>query len=287
MAARPYWKGQIRLALVSIPVEIYSATRSHSSVEFRQIHEPSGKRVRYEKTVPGIGPVKPEDIVKGFEVGRDQYVLIADDEIEALKLESKRTLELTQFVDYDSIDAIFYDRPFYVVPADELAQEAYVVLRDALRKNRKVALGQLAIRGREYIVALKPCGRGILMETLRYADELNKPTSYFRDIEEKKPADELMELATALIERKSGAFDAADYHDRYADAVLDLVERKRKGSTVAVEDGKKEAPKQGNVIDLMAALRKSVEGKSRKASTPKAVSRRPAARSAGRKGKAA
>jgi DNA end-binding protein Ku len=149
MAARPYWKGQIRLALVSIPVEIYSATRSGATVAFNQIHEPSGKRIKYEKVVPGIGAVEPEDIVKGYEYSKGHYVLLDDDELEAVKLESKKTLELTQFVDAHEIDPLYYERPYYVVPSDDLAEEAFVVLREALRDTKKVGLGQLAMRGRE------------------------------------------------------------------------------------------------------------------------------------------
>ena len=177
MAARAYWQGQIRLALVSIPVEIYSATKSGATVAFNQIHEPSGKRIKYEKVAPGIGPVDPEEIVKGFQYEKGKYVLISDEEIEAVKLESKKTLELTQFVDADDIDMIYFEKPYYVVPADDLAEEAFVVLREALRKAKKVGLGQLALRGREYVVSLKPCGRGMVLETLRYADEVNKAAS--------------------------------------------------------------------------------------------------------------
>ncbi|RZI59616.1 MAG: Ku protein, partial [Zymomonas sp.] len=162
MAARAYWQGQIRLALVSIPVEIYSATKSGAAIAFHQIHEPSGKRIKYEKVVPGIGPVDPDEIVKGYEVSKGDYVLIDEKEIEGVKLESKKTLELTQFVDYDAIDPIYYDKPYYVVPADDLAEEAFIVLREALRKARKIGLGQLAMRGREYVVSLKPCGRGLV-----------------------------------------------------------------------------------------------------------------------------
>src|SRR5881628_254439 len=143
MAARAYWQGQIRLALVSIPVEIYSATRSGATVAFNQIHEPSGKRIKYGKVAPGIGPVDPEEIVKGYQYEKGKYVLLTDEEIEAVKLESKKTLELTQFVDASDIDAIYYDKPYYVVPADDLAEEAFVVLREALRKAKKVGLGQL------------------------------------------------------------------------------------------------------------------------------------------------
>lgn len=259
MAARAYWQGQIRLALVSIPVEIYSATRSGASVSFNQIHEPSGKRIKYEKVAPGIGPVDPEEIVKGYEYEKGKYVLVSEDEIESVKLESKKTLELTQFVDQGEIDAIYYDKPYYVVPADDLAEEAFIVLREALRRAKKVGLGQLALRGREYVVSLKPCGRGMVLETLRYADEVNKAAAYFRDIPDQKPDEDLLDLATTLIDKKSEHFDASDYHDRYVDALRDLIERKRKGKTVEVDE-EAAAPSRGsNVVDLMAALKRSLE----------------------------
>jgi DNA end-binding protein Ku len=285
MAARAYWQGQIRLALVSIPVEIYSATRSGATIAFNQIHEPSGKRIHYEKVAPGIGPVDPEEIVKGFQYEKGKYVLVSDEEIEAVKLESKKTLELTQFVDSSEIDAIYYDKPYFVVPADDLAEEAFVVLRDALRKAHKVGLGQLAMRGREYVVSLKPCGRGMVLETLRYADEVNKAASYFRDIGETKPDQDLLDLATSLIDKKTAKFHPDDYHDRYVDALKDLIERKRKGKTIATDDEDAPAQSRGsNVVDLMAALKRSLEkpaatgDKAVKTKPVKAPAKKPAAR---------
>jgi DNA end-binding protein Ku len=278
MPARAYWQGQIRLALVSIPVEIYSATKSGATVSFRQIHEPSGKPIHYEKVVDGIGPVDPDEIMKGFEYEKGEYVLLDEDEIEGVKLESKKTLELTQFVDYGEVDAIYYDKPYYVVPADDLAEEAFIVLREAMRKARKVGLGQLALRGREYVVSLKPCGRGLVLETLRYADEVNKAASYFRDIPDAKPDEDLLDLATTLIEKKSGKFDASEFHDRYVDALKDLIERKRSSKTGKVSlDTEEKAPSRGsNVIDLMAALKKSID----KPAAAKAPAKKPAARKA-------
>ncbi|MBS0285495.1 MAG: Ku protein [Proteobacteria bacterium] len=277
MPARAYWQGQIRLALVSIPVEIYSATRSGATVSFRQIHEPSGKRIHYEKVVDGIGPVDPDEIMKGFEVSKGEYVLLDDEEIAGVKLESKRTLELTQFVDMAEIDAIYYDRPYYVVPADDLADEAFVVLREALRRAKKVGLGQLALRGREYVVALKPCGRGMVLETLRYADEVNKAAGFFRDIPDTKPDADLLDLATTLIEKKTGKFDASEFHDRYVDALRELIARKRKSKSGKVAlDEEERAPARGsNVIDLMAALKKSLD---KPAAAPKPAARKPAAK---------
>jgi DNA end-binding protein Ku len=290
MAARAYWKGQIRLALVSIPVEIFSATKSGATIAFNQIHEPTGKRIKYEKVVPGVGPVDPDEIVKGFQYEKGSYVLLDDEEIEAVKLESKKTLELTQFVEHDEIDVLYYEKPYYVVPADDLAEEAFIVLREALKRTKKVALGQLALRGREYIVSLKPCGRGIVLETLRYADEVNKAQGYFRDIADAKPDEELLELAETLIDKKTAPFDPGKFHDRYIDALRDLIERKRKGKTIHAEE---EAPaaRGSNVIDLMAALKRSIErpgeggskgagGGAKKGGSKPAAARKPAARKA-------
>ena len=283
MAARAYWKGQIRLALVSIPVEIFSATKSGATIAFNQIHEPTGKRIKYEKVVPGIGPVDPDEIVKGYQYEKGSYVLLDEEELDAVKLESKKTLELTQFVDHDEIDVLYYEKPYYVVPADDLAEEAFIVLREALRRTKKVAIEQLAMRGREYMISLKPCGRGIVLETLRYADEVNKAQNYFRDIADAEPDEELLELAEALIERKTAKFDPSKFHDRYVEALEELIERKRKGKTIHAEE---EAPpaKGMNVVDLMAALKRSIEKPGDTgAGARKAPARKPAAKSTAKK----
>ncbi|MGN6499650.1 MAG: Ku protein [Tsuneonella sp.] len=283
MAARAYWQGQIRLALVSIPVEVYSATKSGASISFHQIHEPSGKRINYEKVVPGIGPVDRDEIVKGYEVSKGNYVLLNEDEIEAVKIESKKTLELVQFVDAGEIDVFYFEKPYYVVPADELAEEAFVVLREALRQASKVAIGQLALRGREYLVSLKPCGKGIVMETLRYEDEVRKAQSYFKDIPDAKPAKEMLELANALIDQKTAPFDAGEFHDRYVEALHGLIDKKVKAKGKKIlEDVEEPGAKAGsNVIDLMAALKKSVGGSeqpaAKKAPAKKPADRKPAA----------
>ena len=263
MAARAYWQGQIRLALVSIPVEIYSASKSGSRISFNQIHEPSGKRISYEKVVPGIGPIDRDEIIRGYEISKGNYVLLEDEEIEAVKIESKRTLELVQFVDACEIDPLYFEKPYYVAPQDELAEEAFIVLREALRKAKKVALGQLSVRGQEKLVAIKPCGKGLLLETLRYADEVRAGQSFFDDIDDAKPKKELLDLANTLIEQKSAPFDAGEFEDRYAEALKKLIDKKAKSkSTKAViEDvDDLDAASGSNVIDLMAALKKSVEG---------------------------
>ncbi len=280
MPARPIWRGQIRLALVSIPVELFPATKSGAQIQFHQVHEPTGKRIKYEKVVPGVGPVDRDEIVKGYEVSKGHYVLLDPEEIESVKLESRKTLDLVQFVDDEEIDATFFDKPYYVVPADDLAEEAYVVLRDALKAAKKVGVGQLAMRGQEYVVALKPCGRGLLLETLRYADEVHKSTGFFRDIGDHKPDPDLLDMASMLIERKAGEFDPKEFHNRYVDALHRLIEekQKKKGAKI-IEDPDADAPppKGSNVIDLMAALKKSLGDQK------KGAKKAPAKRSAAKK----
>jgi DNA end-binding protein Ku len=293
MAARPIWRGQIRLALVSIPVELFPATKSGAQIQFHQVHEPTGKRIKYEKVVPGIGPVDRDEIVKGYEVSKGHYVLLDPEEIESVKLESRKTLDLVEFVDEDSIDAMYFDKPYYLVPADDLAEEAYVVLRDALKAAKKVGVGQLAMRGQEYVVALKPCGRGLLLETLRYADEVNKSSGFFRDIGDHKPDPDLLDMASMLIERKAGEFDPKEFHNRYVDALHRLIEKKQKakGGQRIIEEEDTAPPKGSNVIDLMAALKKSLgdekkgkaEAKPKKAAAKKGAAKKEPAKAPARK----
>lgn len=282
MAARAYWQGQIRLALVSIPVEIYPATKSGAAIQFHQIHEPSGKRINYEKVVQGIGPVDRDEIVKGFEVSKGNYVLLEDDEIEAAKVESRRTLDLVQFVDSGEIDVFYFEKPYYVVPADDLAEEAFIVLRDALKASKKVGIGQISVRGRETLVSLKACGKGLILETMRYEDEVRKAQDYFRGIPATKPDKALLDLATTLIEQRSAPFDAGEFHDRYVDALKKLIEKKRKSKGRKIlEDVEEPEPHGGsNVIDLMAALKNSV--KDDKPAAKKAAPRKKAASSSSR-----
>ncbi|RPF70986.1 non-homologous end joining protein Ku [Aurantiacibacter spongiae] len=263
MAARAYWQGQIRLALVSIAVEAYSAVKSGAKISFNQIHEPSGKRIHYEKVVDGIGPVDRDEIIKGYEISKGNYVLLDEEEIEAVRIESKKTLELVQFVEAHEIDPLYFEKPYYVAPADDLAEEAFVVLREALRKAKKIGLGQLSVRGSEKLVAIKPCGKGLLMETLRYADEVRKGQSFFTEIDDKEaPQEELLDLATTLIDKRTAPFDASEFEDHYADALMKLIEKKAKakdGKKVLEEVDEPSAGKKSNVIDLMAALKESVK----------------------------
>lgn len=277
MASRAYWSGQIRLSLVSIPVEIVPATKTTAKISFNQIHKPSGSRIRYQKVVPGVGPVENEDIVKGYEIEKGRYVLLSDEEIEDVKLEAKKTIDLTRFVDADEIDSVYFEKPYFIVPDEESDAEAYVVLREALRKTNKIGLGQIVIRGKGSVVAVKACGRGLMMETLHYADEVKSADATFKSVPDVKPEADMIELAEELIERKTKAFDPNEFEDVYEKALQELIDAKaehRKVREVA------EPQQTTNVIDLMEALRRSV---GRDAKPAKASARR--SKTAASKGK--
>jgi DNA end-binding protein Ku len=260
MASRAIWKGQLRLSLVSIPIEVHSARKTSAKISFRQIHGPSGKPVKYEKVVPGIGPVKSEDILKGYETDNGDYILLDPAEVDAIRLETKKTLELVQFVQASEIAPIWFDAPYYILPADDLAEDAYRVVRDALRATQRTGLGQMTMRGKEYLCAVRPCGDGLLLETLYYGDELRDAAPYFAQIEDEPADKELLSVAKELIDRKTAPFDAAAFEDRHAAAMRDLIDRKMKNrKTPRARGGKEEAAPESNVVDLMDALRKSLK----------------------------
>jgi DNA end-binding protein Ku len=260
MAVRAYWSGRIRLALVSIPVHLFPATKTSTKISFNQVHKPSGKRIRYEKVVPGLGPVDTDDIVKGYEVSKGKYVLLTNEELDDVKLEAKKTLDLVQFVDQTDIDPIYFERPFFVLPDDENedAEEAYIVLREALKRTKKIGLGQLVIRGKSSLVALKACGKGLLLETLRYADEVKKADSFFSELPTGDANKELIGLAEELIDRKAQKFEPAKFKDAYAVAVKELIDAKLEKRPPKEIDEPQQSAK---VIDLMQALKRSVSGK--------------------------
>ncbi len=284
MAARAYWQGQIRLSLVSIPVQVFSASKSAARVAFNQIHKPSGKRIRYDKVVPGVGSVDPDDIVKGYEVEKGKYVLITDEEIEDVKLEAKHTIDLIQFVDEGEIDPMYFEKPYFVAPDDDdVAGEAYVVLRDALKAAKKIGLGQLVARGQASVVALKAQGKGLIIETLRYADELQNPEQFFSTVPGAKPEKELLSLATELIERKAKPFDPKAFKNQYDLALRELIDAKmehRKPHEI-------EEPQLGaKVINLMDALKRSVKGGSLPKGSKAAAADAPAPTKKGKAAKA-
>ncbi|MBY6241955.1 Ku protein [Methylosinus sp. Sm6] len=255
--ARAYWQGYLRLSLVSIGVELYAAAASGEKTALHQIHKPSGKRVRYEKVAPGVGPIEASDIVKGFEIGDDSYVVLEPEELDEIKLDSSRAIELVQFVERDEIDPRYFDRPYYLTPEGDVSTEGYVVIREALRAAGRIGLGRLTMRGRENLVAVVPFGKGLLVETLRYANELRAAEPFFADIADAAGDEEMISLARELIERKTRPFDAAAFKDTYAEALRELVERKREGHAV-VSIGEEERRGPGKVINLIEALKRSV-----------------------------
>jgi DNA end-binding protein Ku len=266
--ARAYWKGYLRLSLVSIGVEIYNAVESKSEISFRQIHKPSGRRVNYEKVVPGIGKIDSADIVKGYEVDTDTYVTLEPEEIDALKLDSKKTIDLVQFVDAKEVDYRYFERPYFITPADKFAGEGYVVIREALQKTGKVGVAQVTIGGREWLVAIAPLQDGLVMELLRYAEELRDPADFFDEVPPEKPAKEMVDLAVQLITNKSSKFAPEKYEDHYQTALHELVQAKLKGHKILAPP-EEARPLGANVVTLMEALRKSLSQSPKSPPKPK------------------
>jgi DNA end-binding protein Ku len=254
---RSFWKGHLRLSLVIIPVRMVTATRADGHISFHQVHRETKQRIRYQKTAPGVGKVEQTDIVSGYEIEPGQYVLFEGEELDELKLKTRHTIELTQFVDSCEIDPLYFDKPYYLLPDGDVAEEGYRVIRDALRSSKKVGVGQLTLRGKEHLIALKPCGAGMLLETLRYEDEVKEADEIFEGIGAEKLRGDLIDMARDLIERKSAPFDAGAYKNHYAAALRELVQSKIKGGQ-AVAVGEDAGEKPGTVLDFMEALRRSV-----------------------------
>jgi DNA end-binding protein Ku len=278
-APRPYWKGHLRLSLVSIAVELYPAIVSSSRPAMHQIHRPSSQRIRYQKSVPGIGPVDASDIARGVEVEDDTYVIIEPSELDEIKLESQHTLDLVQFVDQCEVDPRYFERPFYLVPGSDISAEGFAVMRAALREERKIGLGQMTMRGEEYLVALRPCGRGLLLETMRYENEVRASDKLFEDIPPDSGLDsEKTALAQRLIKDRTRPFDASAFHDSYADALHALIEEKR-GKRHLMHAQTNEPRKSAEIVDLMEALKKSVARQ--RASSTAATKKKKAVKSSG------
>jgi DNA end-binding protein Ku len=275
MAPRAFWTGNLRLSLVNIPVRLYPATNTERKIELHQIHEPSGKRIRYQKVAPGVGAVENEDITKGYEYEKGKYVLLDQKEIDELKLEAKQTIELVRFVDRDEIDARYFEKPYYLLPDGDAGEEGYVVMQKALADTNKIGLGQLILRGQGNIVAIQACGRGLLLEVLRHANEIRAADAFFKEVPDMKVDKEALELAEELIERKAGKFEPEQFKDAYNEAMWELIHAKlehRKPEFVVEE------PATAKVINIMDALKKSVQqGKGK--SAPQAKRGAAAARS--------
>ena len=262
MAPIPVWSGNLRLSLVLVPVRLYPATSTEGTIAFRMIHEPSGKPIKYLKgieTEQGFEEVPEKEIIKGYEQAKGHHVLINPEEIDALKLEAKHTVDMVRFVDLGEIDSRYFEKPYYLMPDGDEADEGYTVLRDAFAKTKKMAIGQLIMHGREHLVGITAHKKGLILVILRYADELRKPEPYFEKIEA-EPAPDAVKLAVDLIKQQSGKFEPQKMPNEYARAVHELVQAKieQRAPEVVIETAKGETPK---VINIMDALKKSMQAK--------------------------
>ncbi len=288
MPQHAYWKGHIRLSLVTFPIRLYPAVTDSEKIRLHKYDKDSGQRIHYQNVNEEGEIVDADDIVRGYEYEKGAYIPIEDKEIENLRLESKHTIDLVQFSDLSSIDPIYYDNPYYVAPENELAMEAYVTVRDALKKSKKVAIGQVIIANRERIVALKACGKGLILETLRYNYEVRKAEEYFDDIKPgAEPNDDQLDLALELIKKKSAAFEPKKFKDLYQEGLKEIIAAKMEKRSPRL---KEEKVTPGKVVNIMDALRKSLEQSGTKTSTRKKtapVKKKPAKKVAAKKKKAA
>src|SRR5687768_5643162 len=256
---RPYWKGYLRLALVTIPVQIHAATESGKTA-LNQIHKPSGQRINYTVTAGGQ-EVDKNDVVKAYQVAEDAYVTLEPEELDAVKLESKKTLDLKEFVKLEEIDPRYFERPYYIVPEDEFAEEGYRVIHAALKKERRLGLGQVIMSsGREHLVAVGALDKGLAMFVLRYPEELRASEKYFGDLPDRSDRPDMVNLAVQLIDEHTSPFKPEVYKNSYEVALLALIKEKSKGRKIVARESEPSKAAGGNVVDLMAALKKSVKG---------------------------
>jgi DNA end-binding protein Ku len=257
LSARPMWQGNLRLSLVSCPVALYNATSRSGDISFHLLNPQTNNRIRMIPTDPDTGPVERTDLVKGYEISKNNYVVLENDELQAVKLETTRTIEIERFVDEKDIDRLYWNDPYYLVPNDKAGVEAYTVIREALSQTGRIALGRVVMHTRERLVALEPRDKGIVVYTLRMGDEVIQPAEAFEDIPAARPNKEMIDIARKIIEQKEGSFEPSRFEDRYEEALRDLIRRKQKGEKLVTA----EPVDDDNVIDLMAALRKSLKAK--------------------------
>ena len=279
MAFRPTWQGHLKLSLVTCPVALYTATDSGGDVHFNLINPKTNNRIRMITTDPDTGPVDRSDLVKGYEVAKGEYVLLTQDEIKSVRLESTKTIDIERFVAGDEIDRLYWDHPYFMAPDGKLAQEAFGVIRTAMETSGQIALGRVVIGTRERILALEPRDKGILAYTIRSEDEVRDPAEVFDGISEAKPDADMIAIAEKIIAQQEGPFDPSLFVDRYEEALKALIAEKKKGRKPA----KVEAPDESNVVDLMEALRASLDGKSKSSASAKARASKSSSKAKSRK----
>jgi DNA end-binding protein Ku len=282
VAPRAYWKGYLKLSLVSCPVALFPASSEREKIRFHQINKKSGNRIKYRKVdAETEDEVDASDIVKGYEVGKGEYIELEPEELEAVAIESTRTIEIDEFVPRKEIDDLYLNNPYYVVPDGEVGQQTFAVIREAIRNEGMVALGRVVFTSREHVIALEPRGKGLLGVTLRYPYEIRKEDQYFDEIEDEKIPKDMLELASHIVETKSGHFNPDKFEDHYEEALKELLKKKRAGEKI-------EAPKErepAKVINLMDALRRSVSaerGSGARRKPSRASAQRRTAKRAGR-----
>jgi DNA end-binding protein Ku len=256
VAPRAYWKGYLKLSLVSCPIALYPATSEREKISFNQLNKETGNRIRYKKIDAGTGEdVEQANIIKGYEVAKDHYIELSPEELEAVAIESKRTIDIEQFVPRDQIDELYIRDPYYIAPDGEVGQQAFAVIREAIRKEGMVAVGKVVFTSREHIIALEARDKGLLGVTLRYPYEVRKEADYFEDIKDEKVPKDMLDLALHIVDTKRGDFEPQIFEDQYEQALKKIIEKKASGEKIE----RPKEPARSNVVNLMDALRASVE----------------------------
>jgi DNA end-binding protein Ku len=276
MAPRAYWKGYLKLSLVSCPIALYPASSSSERVSFNRINTKTGNRLKQQMVDAGTGePVEKDDIGRGYEYAKGQYILVEDDELAKIKIESTHTIEIDKFVPRSEIDDRYLDSPYYMSPTDQVGQEAFSVIRDAMREKKMVGLARVVLTRREHVAMLEPFDKGLLATTLRYAYEVREQKDYFEDIPDLKLPAEMMQLAAHIVDTKAGHFDPKTFEDHYETALVALLKSKEAGQTIETV-GEDAAPPR--VINLMDALKASISAAGKKPAAASTGERRPAAK---------
>lgn len=277
MAARPSWQGHLKLSLVTCPVALYNAISPRGEIRFNLINPDTGNRIRMQTLDAGTDePVERKDLVKGYEISKGEYITVTQDEIDSVRLESTKTIDIESFVPAEDIDRLYWDNPYYLVPDGKMAAEPYAVIRAAMEKSGQIALGRLVMSQRERLVALEPRDNGIVATMLRTKDEVRAASQFFDDIPNAKADADMVAIAEKIISQKETDFDPEEFEDRYEDALKELIAKKQKGQRIV----KIEEPKDTNVIDLMSALRASLKDSGGKSRTPTHVAAKATAKPA-------
>jgi DNA end-binding protein Ku len=264
VAPRPYWKGYLKLSLVSCPIALFPATSEREKISFHQLNKDTGNRIRYRKVDAETGDeVDSAKIIKGYEIDKGEYIELDPEELEAVALESKHTLEINEFVPKSDIDELYMRDPYFIVPDGDVGQQAFAVIREAIRKEGMVALGTVVFTSREHVIALEPRDNGMVGVTLRYPYEVREPAEYFDVIEDEKVPKDMLDLAIHIVDSKRGEFDPQKFEDRYENAVKELLRKKQAGERIE----RVKEPARTNVVNLMDALRASLKAESTGASS--------------------